>query len=281
MKLRNLGSISIVCAMSLTAQAQSLNAKIQNLNSVNSKVLILSPNLDKVKAGDLLTLDQNCSFEVEKLSKNRAILTTDFCDTKQNLKKNQMLSLQTSKNQSQPEATLEAPAANTSRVNVYQPRMKSTSSKGIRVGLIKSFLNGSVTVKDNYGNSYSGGGEVKNDYSVSLGYANIPVNEVGFLGNIYHMKYGQQTEGVRLDASATYGLNENIYFLGGANLHNFTRGITYMNPALGVQLGCGFQANKNLGFGLNIVTLNSKGTSDSVDVDYKSSGVELSVNGTF
>lgn len=153
-------------------------------------------------------------------------------------------------------------------------------SQGFRIEFIKSFLNGKLKQSRGY-LSASLEGKIDNDFGLGMGYANIKVNKPGFLSRFIYTQFNSSSNSIRIDGSGTYGVNENFYFLGGLNLHKFTKGADALDLGLGFQFGAGFQVNQNFGFGLSYVTLNNAGTTDGVSLDFEAQGLELNIHGTF
>jgi len=251
------------------AQADGIPAEIKSVNDSKTKVLIESSRLQTVKAGDILNLGADCALEVTQRKSSQAVLNAELCDNKQLLKKGNSVQLQVSQEQ------------DTKDVAPHSSRSSSgIASKGFRVEFIKSFLDGKLKVSDGtFSDSVSG--KIEHDFGLGFGYANIGVNTPGFITRLIFTQYNNESNSIRIDGSGTYGVSENIYFLGGLNLHKFTKGADKLDIGFGFQFGVGFQVNEHFGLGLSYVTLNNRGNMNGADLDFEAKGLELNLHGTF
>ena len=166
------------------------------------------------------------------------------------------------------------------------------SAKGIRVSLIKSFLDLDMEAKAG-GVTKKGEGEVEGEMGLSVGYAFLPIQKIGFIGDLAVISvHGDgdstdRTEVVRFAGSAAYAFNSNVHIFGGANYSTVTEDEDdIVSPSVGLQLGVGVQATKNLGVNAGYILMRQ-------DVDYINtslqrvdgtiswSGPELAIHGTF
>lgn len=144
---------------------------------------------------------------------------------------------------------------------------------GFRVGVSKALLNGRL-------NSFSTDGDVRNNFTASLGYAYIPQFDLGFLGHVSYAEYEQSTAAVRVDGNVAFGLRENVYLFGGVNINKFIKGNSSIEDASvkpGAQIGAGFQMTSM--FGLDVQYVWTKNTHNSVDLTMN--GVEFVLHATF
>lgn len=121
---------------------------------------------------------------------------------------------------------------------------------------------------------------------LSLGYASLPVQELGWTSNFTYMDIkneGTTTGAVRADGNLAYAFNKTANIKGGLNLSKLTSGSNSnkLNPALGFQSGLGVQLTKNFGLDVGYTEMNQSGSIDGVSVDLKEKGMEIGVNGTF
>lgn len=159
------------------------------------------------------------------------------------------------------------------------------SSKGLRISILKSFLE--ADVKASYqGHSFSGTDKLDDTLGFSLGYANILVGELGWTANLAYMDIkneGTSVAMVRADGNLAYAFTSILNIKGGVNLSKFTSGTNYdkYNVGIGYQGGLGIQLTKNFGLDIGYTQMNQSGSSNGIDVDVKESGTEIGLNGTF
>ncbi|MGZ3775221.1 MAG: hypothetical protein ACXVCY_15240 [Pseudobdellovibrionaceae bacterium] len=251
------------------AAGEAISVEIKSVNDTKTKVLIDSMRLRTVKTGDILNLGDNCSLEVTQKKYSQAVLNAEFCDNKQLLKKGTMVQIHLSQDQESKDEITPSASLNS-----------GIASKGLRVEFIKSFFEGKIKVSNGtFSDSLSS--EVEHDFGLGLGYANIGVNRPGFITRLIFTQFNNKANSIRIDGSGTYGVTENIYFLGGINLHKFTKGADKLDLGFGFQFGAGFQINESFGLGLSYVTLNNRGNVNDVEVEFEAKGLELNVHGTF
>lgn len=127
---------------------------------------------------------------------------------------------------------------------------------------------------------------VKNPLGITIGYAHLPVQELGYTANFGYMNFEQYKEMatlLRLDGNAGYAFTEIVSMKAGLNFSKFTNGryIKELSPSLGFQISVGFQLSKIFGIDVGYSLLRQSGTIDDVKVQSKVSGAELNFNGTF
>ncbi|PWU13465.1 MAG: hypothetical protein C5B49_14730 [Bdellovibrio sp.] len=117
---------------------------------------------------------------------------------------------------------------------------------------------------------------------VSIGYAYLPVQQVGFTSNFSYLRLtNQSTRGSggmwRVDGNVGTAINSIFNVKGGVNLSNLPDEPIKLDPALGFQASVGVQATRNVGFDLAYVQ-----TAQSISIfTLKESGAELGVHATF
>lgn len=167
------------------------------------------------------------------------------------------------------------------------------SSKGIRVSIVKPNLD--VSVKANYsGNSFSGSREIDETLGAAIGYASLPVAQLGYTANLAIMeaKTTSSANLVRIDGNIGYAFNNFVNLKGGLNVMKFTSGNGFedFNAGLGFQASLGVQITKNFGIDIGTTEMNTSGksavTSNGVeigkaDTDVKLKGFEVGLNATF
>lgn len=171
---------------------------------------------------------------------------------------------------------------------------ESISSQGFRVSILKPTLDTKTTNK--YQNfSFDGTSKPDSAIGLSVGYAKLPVQELGFTTNLalIEAKFERSANIARLDGNLGYAFNKFVNLKGGLNVMKFTSGgevIEDLNPGFGYQASLGFQLNQNVGLDVGFTEQNTSGTSPitvngqqigKADVDVKMSGLEIGLNATF
>jgi hypothetical protein len=182
-------------------------------------------------------------------------------------------------------------AQNTTRAKM--PVDGGISSQGVRISIVRPTLDMKIEAKFD-GQTFSGTAKPDSALGVAVGYAKLPVEELGFTTNLslIEAKVDSSVNIVRLDGNLGYAINKHINLKGGLNTMKFTSGDTVkdFNPGLGYQLSLGLQLNKNVGLDIGYSELNSSGklpvTSDGVEIDklnmdLKMSGLEVGLSATF
>lgn len=136
----------------------------------------------------------------------------------------------------------------------------------------------------------------RNASGFAIGYANLPNQEIGFIGQISFINVDGE-EGskdfdlTRMEGNAAFAINERWHVKGGIN---FTTASTQTNVDLdgsfGYQVGIGFKVNTYLGFDFSYgqMNLKSKMSGDDgfgIEIEQKAElafkGFELGLTGTF
>ena len=182
-------------------------------------------------------------------------------------------------------------AQNTSTIEVFKG--DAISSKGIRISLLKPSSDYRGTAK--YQNfSIDGSGSFDSALGLGIGYANIPIQELGWTTNLALIEVKKDTSAkiIRADGNLGTAVNSFVNLKAGLNIMKLTSGtnVEELDPGLGFQASVGLQINKNFGLDLGYTEMNTSGkvpiTSNGkeigqADLTYKLSGVEISINGTF
>ena len=179
-----------------------------------------------------------------------------------------------------------------SNTSSYKPQ---TTADGFKMSLLVPILTAKFKVKitDVTSGASRKGSDSEGIDSVgfALGVASIPTQAIGFLGQVSYITIdgedgAKNTDLVRLDANAAYGLNKNLFFKGGLNYATFTsRNAEDYNGGFGLQAGVGFQLTQNVSLDLTYSRMNFEATASdekfSSDVDLELSGLELGLSATF
>jgi hypothetical protein len=159
---------------------------------------------------------------------------------------------------------------------VSRMELPSVSTQGVRVALLKPFLNRGITAEGRRIKI----GDIKDSLGYAIGYAHLPIRELGFTTNLAYLAFWESEDSlVRLDGNLGYAFDEIVNFKGGLNGSQVTG---FREPrlgaALGIQAGVGFQINPLFGIDISYVMMRQTGSS-SVAMD--ESGFEFAVHGTF
>jgi hypothetical protein len=173
-------------------------------------------------------------------------------------------------------------AQNTS--SAQMPAPDYNSSKGFRVSIVKPMLEAKVKASG-HGQSASDSGKLDEAIGFAVGYANLPVQALGWTANLTHLDVkneGSSTTMLRVDGNAAYAFTDLVNVKGGLNLSKFTSsGGDDFSPAIGMQASVGFQVTKNFGIDLGYTQMNQKAEQQGFDIDLTVSGLEIGLNGTF
>jgi hypothetical protein len=168
-----------------------------------------------------------------------------------------------------------------------------TSSKGFRVAVIKPFLNIDTKIKTP-GVVLNGEPELDNEIGLSVGYAYLPIMNLGFTANASFLnmdnKLGDTSHMVRIDGNLAYAINHTLSIKGGANLSNFTdSNFDDIKPNIGFQLGAGLQITKNFGLDISYVMMQQNAVDKNslppamgdLELSLVQQGLELGLHATF
>lgn len=152
-----------------------------------------------------------------------------------------------------------------------------TSSQGFRVALVKPFL--SVSLSD--GDESLAFGTAKETYGFSLGYANLPIGQLGFTTNLTYITFEKVPLAIgRFDGNIGTAFNSIVSLKGGLNISQMIGEFSdSLRAGIGVQGGAGFQINPNLGIDIALVVMRVNEIDSPVSLSY--SGAELALHGTF
>lgn len=161
---------------------------------------------------------------------------------------------------------------------------QESSSKGFRVSIVKPMLEAEIKASG-YGASVSNSEKLDEALGVAVGYANLPVQALGWTANLTHMDIkndGTNGSMLRVDGNAAYAFTNYVNVKGGLNLSKLTSSSDIeFTPAIGFQASVGYQVTKNFGLDLGYTQMNQKAEEQGVDVTFKVSGLEIGLNGTF
>ncbi len=194
------------------------------------------------------------------------------------------------------------------KVALSEKLPEGTIARGFKLGLGASSLHMEV---DSNGGSDSG--ELDTGSQLTLGYNRITTNKLGFNAEIVFLDATIEDESsdfriiddnLRISVNATYGFNEKFYGFAGINTSSFSDKTYSLGTAVlriehdsgaGFQVGTGYKVNHKLGLELSYIEMNSSAiisgvdfydsndnyVSETAELDFKTSGVQLNLTGTF
>jgi hypothetical protein len=158
------------------------------------------------------------------------------------------------------------------------------SSIGFRISLVKPMLD--ADIKASYkGNSFGNKEKLDETLGLSVGYARLPIQELGWTANAAFMEIkseGTTTGLARIDGNLAYAFTSIVNIKGGLNLAKLTSGGgSNYSAGLGIQGSVGIQLSKNFGIDLGYTQMNQSGSTNGANVALKEAGMEIGLNGTF
>ena len=179
-----------------------------------------------------------------------------------------------------------------SNTSTYKPE---TAAEGLKLSLLLPMLTAKTKISANNpitGESISASdSEGIDTIGIGIGYANVPVNSVGFVGQVSFLTIdgdegSENTDTLRFDANAAYSVHEMAYVKGGVNFATFTSdNAKDFDGSFGLQLGVGVQFTKNVGLDLTYTAMNFKFAENIDGVEAKAeielSGLEVGLTATF
>jgi hypothetical protein len=121
---------------------------------------------------------------------------------------------------------------------------------------------------------------------IYIGYAEVKNNSIGFNGALNYARYeddfNQDFSAIRVEGNLTFGLAEQVYVFGGANINKYidadgSNTLDDFDPGFGIQLGGAFQFMKNLSAIGRYYTTNREDERNGVDATLNQRGLELGV----
>lgn len=182
-----------------------------------------------------------------------------------------------------------------SNTSTYKPEV---AAQGVKVSLLLPVL----TAKSKYSDTYEENGVMIKDsgktsddnfstVGLALGYSNLPVQSLGFVGQLAYVSINPDESSLNLDlirveGNLGYAINQMFYLKGGLNLPSImTKEFKELDEQIGYQAGLGIQFTKNLGVELNYSVMNFEIQDEDDFSSFKSelefSGLEIGLTGTF
>lgn len=173
--------------------------------------------------------------------------------------------------------------SNTTRGNIWADDTEVT--RGLRIGIHKAFND--VDLKLEAKNSYdseSDSANFEHNMGFTIGYGVIKANQVGFMGALALDEIETDIRFVRLEGGVSYGFGySGGYGLAGLNINSVSvsDSTVDLDPALGLQIGAGYQINPNIGLeGKYVMTRNTKSIGTTT-VELSSSMLQMGFIATF
>lgn len=182
-----------------------------------------------------------------------------------------------------------------SNTSTYKPEV---AAQGVKVSLLLPVL----TAKSKYSDTYEENGVTVKDTGKSsddnfstlgfaLGYSNLPVQSLGFVGQLAYVSINPDEASLNLDmirveGNLGYAINQTVYLKAGVNLPSIlTKEFKQLDEQIGFQAGLGLQFTQNLGIELNYSVMNFEIQNNDTFSSFKSelefSGLEIGLTGTF
>jgi hypothetical protein len=187
--------------------------------------------------------------------------------------------------------TVSAFAAPKTSTKAKAAKPSVTASKapesGIRVALVKPFLDFRADLSRD-GRSVNARENLDQVLGVSAGYAHLPVRKIGWTSNftVMEMEDDGETLGLaRIDGNVGYAVLPNLNFKGGLNLSKFiaapSEDIEDLDAQFGFQASIGIHIAREISMDLGWVTMHQADNIKGTDVEFRQTGIELGLNGTF
>lgn len=177
-------------------------------------------------------------------------------------------------------------------------RQVKSGTQGMRISVFKPMLDLKTTVKF-FGTNSEYTDKLESAWGASIGYANLPVQELGWTMNLGMMQVKENAEDEpinvgRVDLNLGIAFNQYLNFKVGANAAKITKGSKEgekLDPRVGFQANIGLQLNENIGFDFGYTQMNVGGQLDipdqsgasigKADAQISLSGLEAALTATF
>lgn len=156
------------------------------------------------------------------------------------------------------------------------------ASEGFRLAILKPFMNLDVKIS---GTGESDSSKIDDTLGFSVGYANLPVQDLGWTTNLAYLDMrnnGGSAGMARLDGNLAYAFKPMVNIKGGLNVSKMVSGaLTQLNVGIGFQAGVGFQFTQNFGIDAGYSQMNQSLSSGGQTATIRESGPEIGLNATF
>lgn len=159
------------------------------------------------------------------------------------------------------------------------------SAKGVRVSFLKPDLE--LKVKATYEeSSFSGSNKLEDTLGVGVGYAFLPVQNLGWTTNFSYIQFKDSRDTahfLRLDGNLAYTFTDVLNLKGGVNVSKIggAGDADKITPGIGFQASLGVQATRNFGIDFGYTQMKQAGSDDGIKWTLEEAGFELGLNGTF
>lgn len=176
--------------------------------------------------------------------------------------------------------------AQTSTMSSPTTSANISGTQGVRVALVAPILKIQVKLSA-LGESVTSEREsLDNSLGFSIGYAQLPVQALGFTTGLTYMNLHKDSTdlgNMRLDGNLGVAANDFINFKAGLNFSKIVTGeaAKYWTPGLGFQASMGLQMNRNLGLDIGYTKMTQNAEESGVRATLDMSGPEIALTGTF
>lgn len=181
--------------------------------------------------------------------------------------------------------TTQALAQYTSSMTYQQ----DTTVEGLRVSFVLPNLKGHFKVSGTVEGipvNVSDSQSMSDTKGIAIGYANIPVQQIGYLlqGSLLSIPGDEDTVNVlRLEGNGAMGLSSSVFAKAGLNLAKpvSDTGEFDYTPEIGLQAGLGVQVTPNFGLDFTYTQMKMTTSKYGLTADLTISGLEIGLTGTF
>ena len=197
------------------------------------------------------------------------------------VKKSRKLTAQTSLSLANDSTVMNSSSASQSSVYKIE-NSKFNSMQGLRLSIIKPSVEVEFKASQR-GESGSDSDKVDDAFGFSIGYAKLPIQQLGYLANVNYFNYHDSRWSanlLRVDVSFGYAFNDKINLKAGFNMSKFTDGQYFedLDPAFGAQVGANYRLTQIVGVEMSYVRMNQSGIIEGVSYDLNQTGFEMSLN---
>jgi hypothetical protein len=154
--------------------------------------------------------------------------------------------------------------------STQKSRATADYTEGVRFSMLKPGL-----ADDN-------GDSLGDQLGVAIGYASLPVQQLGWTTNAVLIEVRNSNSTVqlgRVDGNLAHAFNDYVNIKAGLNLSKYLTGDqTRLNPGLGLQASLGFQLSRGFGIDVGYSEMNQYSNREG---NSKESGPDLTLSGTF
>ena len=161
-------------------------------------------------------------------------------------------------------------AQNENTTSTQKSTATADYTEGVRFSMLKPGL------------SNDNGDNLGDQLGVAIGYASLPVRQLGWTTNAVLIEIRNSDSTVqlgRVDGNLAHAFNEYVNIKAGLNLSKYLTGTeNRLNPGLGLQASLGFQLSRGFGIDVGYSEMNQYSSRSG---NLKESGPDLTLSGTF